>query len=128
MENAYAQALWKVIERGMEPGRAIAELKKSLEHSNRSSLLPKIARPFARLAARQERKNTMTLSVARKKDAVHALRAAQTILSEQGIQETDLCETIDETLIGGWRLEGRGLLFDTTWKKSLLTIYNRATQ
>ena len=128
METAYAQALSKVIERGMEPGKAIAELKKSLEHSNRSSLLPKIARAFSRIAARQERKNTMTLSIARKKDAAHALRAAQTILAEQGIGETDLCEIIDESLIGGWRLEGRGLLVDQSWKKSLLSMYNAVTQ
>ena len=128
METAYAQALSKVIERGMEPGKAIAELKKSLEHNNRSSLLPKIARAFSRIAARQGRKNTMTLSIARKKDAAHALRAAQTILAEQGIGETDLCEIIDESLIGGWRLEGRGLLVDQSWKKSLLSMYNAVTQ
>jgi len=128
MQEAYAQALWKVIEKGMQPGKAIAALKKSLEHSNRSSLLPKIAREFARLAARQGRKNTMTLSIARKKDVAHAIKAAQTIIAEQGIGETDLCETIDETLIGGWRLEGRGLLVDQSWKKSLLSMYNRATQ
>ena len=128
METAYAQALSKVIERGMEPGKAIAELKKSLEHSNRSSLLPKIARAFSRIAARQERKNTMTLSIARKKDAAHALRAAQTILAEQGIGETDLCEIIDESLIGGGRLEGRGVLVDQSWKKSLLSMYNAVTQ
>lgn len=128
MQEDYAEALWKVIETGMEPGKAIAALKKSLHASNRSSLLPKIARAFARLAARQERKNTMTLSIARKKDATHALKEARKILMEQGMRETDLCEEIDDTLIGGWRLEGRGILVDGSWKKSLLSMYNAATQ
>ena len=128
MENAYAEALWDLIEKGMKPAEAVAAVKKSLEEKGRSVLLPKIARAFARLAARHERQRTMTLTIARKKDMAHALKAAQTILAEQGIQETDLCETIDETLIGGWRLEGRGLLVDQSWKKSLLSIYTRATQ
>lgn len=128
METAYAHALWRMIEKGMGPAEAVAAIKNNLAVRGRVVLLPKIGRAFARLAAREARKNTMTLSVARQKDAVHALKAAEKMLTEQGITETDLCETIDESLIGGWRLEGRGLLFDTSWKKSLLTIYNRATQ
>src|SRR3989344_4535441 len=128
MEQAYAEALCRVIENGMEPEKAIASLKNSLERSNRSSLLPKIARAFAHLAARQARKNTMTLSIAQKKDVTRALKEAERILAERGIRETDLCESIDETLIGGWRLEGRGLLVDQSWKKSLLSMYNAATK
>src|SRR3989338_7905432 len=99
MENAYAEALWNLIEKGMKPAEAVAAVKKSLEEKGRSVLLPKIARAFARLAARQERRNTMTLTIARKKDVAHAIKAAQTILAEQGIGEAGLCETIDETLI-----------------------------
>ena len=128
MQEAYAEALWRVIENGMEPAKAIASLKNSLERSNRSSLLPKIARAFGHLASRQARKNTMTLSIAQTKDVAQALKEAEKILAEQGIRETDLCESIDETLIGGWRLEGRGLLVDQSWKKSLLSMYNAATK
>ncbi len=128
METAYAQALWHLIEKGMKPVDAVAAIKKSLETHGRSALLPKIGRAFARLAAREERKNIMTLSVARQKDVAHALKETQKVLAVQGIKETDLCESVDESLIGGWRLEGRGLLVDRSWKKSLLSMYNRATQ
>ena len=127
MEQAYAQALWSSIEKGIDARKAVAALRTHLANTNRLRLLPKIGRAFGRLAARQWRKNTMTLRVARQKDAAHALREAKKVLDEQNIEETDLSEGIDETLIGGWRLEGRGLLVDRSWKKALVSIYERAT-
>ncbi|HWP61309.1 MAG TPA: F0F1 ATP synthase subunit delta [Candidatus Paceibacterota bacterium] len=127
METAYAQALFRIIESGKKPDAAIAMLKKELQARGRSALLPKIARAFARLADREARRNTMTLSIARQKDAKAALKEAEKILAAQHITKTELCEVVDEHLIGGWRLEGRGLLVDRSWKKSLLSMYNRAT-
>ena len=35
---------------------------------------------------------------------------------------------VDDSLIGGWRLEGRERLIDASYKELLLSIYNRATQ
>ena len=128
MENAYAQALWQMVEGGTQPHEAVAALKKSLETQGRSALLPKIARAFERLAAREGRKNTMQLTVARKKDIQMALEGAKKVLLQERIRETDLVESVDESIVGGWRLEGRGVLIDNSWKKSLLTIYNQATK
>ena len=128
METAYAQALLKIVQSGTSHEKAVADLKKMLASRGRSALLPKIARAFKRLAAREANRDTMTLTVARKKDFATALKAAQSVLAEQGMKEMDLCESVDDTLIGGWRLEGRGLLIDRSWKNSLLSIYNRVTQ
>ena len=128
MEQAYAIALWTMIESGKQPHEAVALLKKSLEARGRSALLPKIAHAFARLAARESRKNTMTLTVARQRDAAKAVKEIEKVLTEANITETDLEESVDENLIGGWRLEGRGVLVDQSWKKSLLSIYNAATK
>ena len=112
---------------GKSPMDAVSALKRDLATRGRSALLPKIARAFARLAAREGGKNTMNLAVARSKDMHRALESAKRVLSEQGIRETDLVERVDESLIGGWRLEGRGVLVDQSWKKALLEIYGRAT-
>ena len=128
MEHEYAQALWQMIEKGIKPPEAIAAIRRDLQGKGRLVLLPKIARAFARIAAREQRRNTMTLSIARKKDMAHALKGAKNVLLEQGIVETDVCEELDETLIGGRRLEGRGILVDRSWKKSLLSVYNAATK
>lgn len=128
MERQYAEALWTLIEKGKAPHEAVAALKKSLEARGRLALLPKIARAFARLAARESGKHTFTLSVARQKDMQTALIEVKKVLAGQSLGEFDLCEQVDETLVGGWRLEGKGLLMDQSWKKALLSIYNRATQ
>ncbi len=127
MEHAYAQALLRMIESGTKPHEVVALMKKNLETRGRLALLPRIARTFARLAAREQAKSTMVLTVAHPKDRKSAIKEAETALTHAAIGDTDLCERVDDTLIGGWRLEGRGLLLDRSWKKSLLSMYNRAT-
>ena len=128
MEQAYASALWEMIQKGKAPHEAVALLRESLQEKGRTALIPKIARAFKRLADRESRKNTMKLTVAREKDMRAALEAAKHVLLKEGVKETDLEASVDENLIGGWRLEGRGVLVDNSWKKSLITIYNRATK
>jgi len=126
METSYAQALWKMIEAGTAPKRAISKLRENLAVRGRLALLPRIARAFARHAAREHAKNTLTLSVG-KSGAIRAKREAKTLLSGMHIAEDDVETVVDETLIGGWRLEGREYLYDASYKKFLLGMYNRLT-
>ncbi|HEY4521285.1 MAG TPA: F0F1 ATP synthase subunit delta [Candidatus Paceibacterota bacterium] len=128
MERQYAEALLAVIEKGMTPREAVIALKKTLENRGRLFLLPKIAKAFERLAAKEANKNTLTLTVARQKDARKALSEVQNVLAEIKTGDVDLCETVDESLIGGWRLEGKGHLVDQSWKRALLSIYNLVTK
>ncbi len=127
MEKAYAQALWQMIQAGSTPREAVTLLQRSLVQKGRLALLPKIARAFARIGAREEARNTVKLAVARPQDATRALAEVKKFLAGQNFKEFDLCEEIDASLIGGWRLEGKGILLDASWKKSLLSMYNRAT-
>jgi len=127
MEESYAQALWQIIENGMEPKKALRSLVESLKLRGREALLPRIARAFERLAAREMRKNSVVVSVAHEKDAAKAKREVKALLEEIGAQSKDIETHIDESLIGGWRFEGNGLLVDNSFKKSLLEMYNRAT-
>jgi F0F1-type ATP synthase delta subunit len=128
MEQAYAQALWQMIEGGMEPKKALHALVESLKSRGRDALLPRIAKAFERLAEREMRKNTVVVSVAKEKDATAAKREAKELLEQIGADTKDIDVNIDESLIGGWRIEGRGVLADRSFKKSLLEMYNHATQ
>ena len=128
MEAAYAQALWKLVQGGMEYKKALHALREMLVERGRLSLLPRIARAFERLAAREHSRTTMTLTVARDADIPKARKAAVEELAGAKIAETDLDICLDETLVGGWRLEGREHLVDASFKKYLLSLYNRATQ
>jgi F0F1-type ATP synthase delta subunit len=128
MEATYASVLMRLIETGMTPEQALSAVQKHLEEKGRIQLMPKLALALKRLQERDATRSTMTLSVGRANDSAQALREAERTLAEMRVTDTDLCETVDETLIGGWRLEGRGLLVDKSWKSSLLSLYNRATR
>ena len=116
MEKLYAQALWKAIENGRSPKEAIESLAKILKRQGRIDLMSKIAKAFARLAE-ANRSRGARIYVAQRHDAVHAMKAA-------GVEKADIC--VDESLIGGWRLEGAGQLVDRSFKKYLLDIYNES--
>lgn len=127
MENNYAQALYRMLAGGMKSKEAVTKLRAALERQGRASLLPKIGRAFSRIAMREGKKNAVTLYIARDKDEHGALSAAKGFLEEMGVAAKDVEVKTDENLIGGWRLEGREHLVDASFKKHLLSIYNRAT-
>ncbi|PIR82143.1 hypothetical protein COU20_03940 [Candidatus Kaiserbacteria bacterium CG10_big_fil_rev_8_21_14_0_10_59_10] len=117
MEEAYAHAVLKMAERGAEPGDLAKRLREALESRGRTALLPRIGRALRRIAERERRRTGTILVVARQKDALPAAR-------EAGAPEAEV--RVDEGLIGGWRLERAEELLDASWKKHLLSIYNRA--
>lgn len=134
METAYAQALWKLVQGGpgraaMTPHAAVKAVREKLERDGRVSLMPRVRRAFARLAEREANKNTMVLTVAREKDERTAKSAAKEVLASLGAndlpKEAGFETRVDDTIIGGWRLEGRGVLVDNSYKSKLLSIYNR---
>src|SRR3989338_11512522 len=107
METSYAQALWQMIERGMAPTKAVKALHESLVVRGRQALMPRIARAFARIAARDNERNGVVLSVAHVNDEKKAKREAKEVLSEMNVAAGEVKVAVDDSLIGGWRLEGR---------------------
>ena len=127
MEKAYAQALWRIIEAGTAPKKAVKTMCEALAARGRLGLLPKISRAFNLLAARAEAKSVMVLHVARSSDAKHALKEAAALLKDAGIKAGDVRIDIEENLIGGWRLEGREIMHDASYKSQLLDIYEKVS-
>jgi len=117
LETSYAQALWKMAEKGTDPKKAVSSLSESLKKNGRAELMPRILRAFKRLAQLEEKGKRARIWVARDKDAHSAMKAS-------GAGEADVC--VDESLIGGWRLEKGETLIDASFKKMLLDMYNRA--
>ena len=128
MEESYARALMSLIEKGMEPKKALRGLVESLKVRGREGLLPRIARAFERLAAKEMNKNAVVVSVAREKDVHKAKREVKALLKEIDATSKDVRITVDESVVGGWRFEGKGILVDNSFKKSLLEMYNHAIQ
>lgn len=126
METAYAQALWKMISGGETPKKVIASLYETLKRHRREALLPRIARAFRRLAMQARARDMLTLSIA-DEHATRAKKEAKEILEMMHVDLSEVEVRTDPTLIGGWRLEGREHLYDASYKKFLLDVYNRAT-
>ena len=124
----YAQALYRMLKDGVKPKEGVAKLRKVLTRHGRERLLGKIGKAFARIAAREERRNVLTLTIAHGDDKPKAQSAVKGFLKEIGVALKDVSIQTDENLIGGWRLEGKEHLVDASFKKHLLSIYNRATE
>ena len=128
METAYAQALWKMIDKGMQPAKAVEALHKVLVARGRATLMPRIAKAFERIFAREMSRSGMTLTVAHHKDEHHAKAASRKALEAMKVEwPKHLHVKVDDSLIGGWRIEGAGELIDASFKKQLLEIYSKAT-
>ena len=111
----------------MTPAKAVHALQGILKTHGREALLPRIASAFARIAAREAKRTGVVLTVAREKDERRAHKEVKELLSAMGIETKDLKTQVDDTLIGGWRLEGRETLTDVSYKKALLDLYVRVT-
>lgn len=122
MEHSYAQALYRAIQSGVEPKKAIAALVERLQRESRGALIPRIARAFSRIAQRESTKTATRVYVAYDRDAHAALQAAARYAKTE---KHDV--RIDKTLIGGWRIEVSDTLIDNSFKKHLLDIFNRVT-
>ena len=136
METAYAQALWKMVEGGLTPAKAVRALEVTLKVHGREALLPRIASAFARIAQRETKRSDIVLTVAREKDIHRARLSAKKYLDGMVAKSArggsafgrDLKTQIDDTLIGGWRLEGKETLVDASYKNQLLALYNSVTR
>ena len=127
MEDAYAEVLWRLMESGRTPHMAVKALQTILRRHGRESLLPRIGRAFAKRAERHGKRNDVVLSLAREKDARKAHKEIKDFITKLGVEIKDLKTQIDDTQIGGWRLEGKDTLVDASFKKQLLDVYNRST-
>lgn len=133
MEEGYAQALWKVIQAGTSAQKAVHALTDTLKARGRLALSPRIAKAFGRIAARESAREGLVLTIAQESDQHHAHAEAKKVFAEIGVVGNDmpahagLKTEVDDTLIGGWRLEGRGTLIDASYKKQLLDIFSSVT-
>ncbi len=132
MEKMYAQALWQLVSNGMDAKDAVHAIHDRLTREGRAILMPRVAHAFARIAEREARKTDYTLSVAREEDLAHAKKETKEYISaltgDLAIELDTLKTQVDDTLIGGWRLEGNERLVDASYKRQLLDLYNSVTR
>ncbi len=121
----------------MDATAAVHAIHDRLTKEGRAILMPRVAHAFSQIAERESKKSDYTLTVARDQDLAHAKKEAEKLIStytsETGADganlpaQAGLKTQVDDSLIGGWRLEGNERLVDVSYKKRLLDLYNGVT-
>ena len=119
MQDAYAQALWQKVSTGTAIKEAVASVIHALQRRGRATLMPRVLHAFKRISDRESRRHQEMLYVAKEHDGAHAKTLS-------GAHHAHVA--VDESLIGGWRLESGETLKDASFKKYLLDMYNAATK
>lgn len=121
LARLYAQALLGALE-GKKSETAFSNFTKLLKEKGHLKLLPSIKRELERLFKERERKEKVTLFVGEKVSS----KEKETILKQfEGVagKITTLEECLDESLIGGAKIKGRGFRIDGSYKNKLTTLY-----
>lgn len=120
--EGYSIAVYTAIKNGVKPAEALKRLTDILARQGHSALYPRILKTLERSLEKEEGKDTMTVRIAREKDAktykseIAAFREAQGLSGEEEV-------IVDETIVGGYVLEGKGARTDASYKTSLISIY-----
>ena len=117
--EVYAKAIFDLVQGGKSVDSVVSGLLKSLRARGALALLPKVLSAYRRLESKASTYNA-TLTVAREADSAEAIKLA-------GVGP-DTNVIVDESLIGGYRLEEAGKLLDNSFKAKLLQAYRNATK
>jgi len=119
----FADALMGMTARGATAKEAVHTLVSYLETRGMKNALHKLPVLLERKAIRERRRNEIVLDVVHHQSAPHAKKEATQHLADIGVDPHDVRINEDDSIIGGWRLVGKGMLVDNTFKKHLLQLY-----
>ncbi len=117
--EVYAKAMFALSSAGKNASDVVSGAVKSLKARGALGLLPKVLSAYERLVERAGTQGAV-LTVARETDKSGALDASNA--------ESDIEVKVDESIIGGYRLESKGKLVDNSFKLQLLQVYRNATK
>lgn len=118
----YAQALFQVIKNDTPVEQALDGLDRVLMRRGHTKLKKRILKLLATHLARDARRNTATVHVARAADA-DTLAAEIDAAAAQIAPDAPRATVIDDTLIGGFAVATRTARLDRSYKRALLRLY-----
>ncbi|MBI4068259.1 hypothetical protein HY413_02525 [Candidatus Kaiserbacteria bacterium] len=121
----FADALMGMTARGTTAKEAVHTLMSYLEARGMKNALSTLPALLERKAMRERRRNEVVMDVVHHHNAPHAKKEAAQYLVPLGVDPHDVHIRENDDLIGGWRLTGKGVLVDNSFKKHLLSLYRR---
>lgn len=123
LENTYAAGLIRAIERGTDVRTATERLAALLKKRGMLSLMPRVIHAVRTMGAQQATHSVITLTVARQSDVQAAQKAASHVIHDLGLESDDIHVVVDDAIVGGWILAGRGVRVDHSHKRHLVDMY-----
>jgi F0F1-type ATP synthase delta subunit len=123
----YAQALY-VATRGKEEEEAERILQnfiRILEMHGHKKILTSVERELEKLVRRYGCQGELHVRVANENDADVLSSKIERDIQTLGADTLPRKVVVDETLVGGYELRALGTRIDRTYKRSLLTLYNK---
>ena len=121
LEEVYARALDSSIRGGIKAEDVLPRLVTILKRRGHIKLLPKIARNLERLLEQHTRTKTANVRVAKKTHEEKYKKEIDNARRELGLEKATT--VLDETLIGGYVVEGGSKMIDASYKTALLKLY-----
>lgn len=119
--DIYAQAGYEALLGGMTIAKVLSRLKEVLDARGHSSLYKVSLEGILARVEKAEAGEVAHVTVANKGAEKHFANELKQFLKEEGMEHSLI--HIDETIIGGYIIEGNGKREDASYKNSLLTIY-----
>jgi len=116
MQTAYAKALERLIEGGLDEAKAVEKLVANLAERGRLKLLPLIRAELAASAARKKL-TAPRIEAASEKEKHEAFQGAKAA----GIEASEV--TVNPKLIRGWRARAGSIQVDRSGKRALVDLY-----
>lgn len=124
----YAGAVIEMTKRGAIAKEAVHTLAKHLERRGMANAMRRLRGSLEKKALAEGRRSTVVLEVADHHHGAMAKKEAAEQIKALGATADDVTVREDDSLIGGWRLMGKGTLVDNSFKKQLLSFYKQITR
>jgi F0F1-type ATP synthase delta subunit len=117
----YSEAVRTLVREGFSLDAALDGLRTMLTTRGHSRLYPKILKELLTESIKDEVRDTATVTVARKGDAEAHEKEIKTHLTT--LSQKHHTVVVDESIVGGYIVEGTNARIDNSYKKRLLTLY-----
>lgn len=122
----YAEALLGALagKNEKEAGAVIGRFYEVIKAHGHVGLLPLIPAELEKIETRDKARREATLVTADTKSCTKWVHAYDHYEKEGLLpQDTTRCDVVDETIIGGYQIRTKDLLIDSSYKRSLIELY-----
>ncbi len=128
MKKNYIKAIMELLAAGQAIDVVLAHLKEVLARRRHLSIHSDILKGLQAEMERSAKENAAVLFVAKVGDSAKLAAAVDAALSSMKESGAQVRTVVDETLIGGFKINHNGKTVDASYKTKLLTLYKNITK